>query len=167
MPNDTLFVEVSNGAETVVLEAISESNSFWRERSSFLLSDYLSITDDMQVQFRISDYDNSGHIVEAAVDAFAITGELVTNTVEQLSTQAALRIHPNPFTHIVYLDMPQEWAASQAWVTIYNELGQVVKSIQGTGQELAIDLSAWPKGVYTLVARAPNHENLVTRIVKQ
>ena len=72
-PNDSLQVRISNGVEEVVLETITLSNSNWNARSSFKVSDYLAITNNMKIIFETADDVANGHVVEAAVDAFLVT----------------------------------------------------------------------------------------------
>ncbi len=71
-PNDTLKVFITNGTDTVLLEAISNSLSAWNPPSEFNLSDFITLTDQMHLIFQTSDLPGSGHIVEAAVDAFLV-----------------------------------------------------------------------------------------------
>ncbi|MBL4753562.1 MAG: T9SS type A sorting domain-containing protein, partial [Flavobacteriales bacterium] len=73
-PNDTLRVTISNGVVSVLLEEVIESsigNSSWVPRS-FKVSDYIAITNFMQLTFTAADYAGSGHLVEAAVDLFQV-----------------------------------------------------------------------------------------------
>ena len=71
-PNDNLLITVSNGNTIVELEDITNSNSSW-SNSTFILNDFITLTDNMQVSFETSDSNNSGHLVEAAVDVFNVT----------------------------------------------------------------------------------------------
>ncbi len=75
-PNDTLEVRISNGVDEVVLESISNSQSFWNAESTFHLANHISLTDSMQVIFETSDFDDTPHLVEAAVDAFEVVNEV-------------------------------------------------------------------------------------------
>lgn len=72
-PNDTFLISIDNGIEEVIVETITTSSSQWRDRSSFLVSDFIEITDDMRIIFQASDRAGSSHIVEAAIDAFKVT----------------------------------------------------------------------------------------------
>jgi choice-of-anchor B domain-containing protein len=71
-PNDALQVRISNGTTEVVLETISQSQSQWRPQSSFNLSGLIPLTNNMKVIFETGDLQSSGHLVEAAVDAFLV-----------------------------------------------------------------------------------------------
>lgn len=74
-PNDALVVRVSNGTDEVVLETITNSQSAWRPQSSWVLADHIAITNNMRVIFETSDLQNSGNLVEAAVDAFLVSDD--------------------------------------------------------------------------------------------
>lgn len=71
-PNDALEVRITNGTDEVVLETITQSASAWKAPSEFDLASLITLTDNMQVIFETSDLPNSGHLVEAAVDAFLV-----------------------------------------------------------------------------------------------
>lgn len=71
-PNDFFVISVTNGSDEVILETISTSNSNWNPSSEFHLADLITLTDNMQVIFETSDLPGSGHLVEAAVDAFLV-----------------------------------------------------------------------------------------------
>ena len=76
IPNDELVVKVSNGIEEVTLESITESEPFWKPLSRFHLADYIILTDNMQIIFETSDFDDTPHQVEAAVDVFKVVDEV-------------------------------------------------------------------------------------------
>ncbi|MEY3051398.1 MAG: hypothetical protein RLY31_1183 [Bacteroidota bacterium] len=71
-PNDALEVRVTNGTQTVVLETVTQSQGAWRPEATFPLAGLLDITPTMQIIFETSDLANSGHLVEAALDAFHV-----------------------------------------------------------------------------------------------
>ena len=71
-PNDALQVRITNGTDVVVLETITQSLSVWRPESVFNLTGLIEMTETMQVIFETSDLPGTGHIVEAAVDAFLL-----------------------------------------------------------------------------------------------
>lgn len=74
-PNDALDVILTNGIEEVLLESITTSASDWRPQSSFRVLDHIALTNDMRIIFETTDLPQSGHILEAAVDAFLLVDE--------------------------------------------------------------------------------------------
>lgn len=71
-PNDALEVRLTDGVNEVVLETITASNPNWFASPEFALSDFIDLTESVQVIFETSDLASSGHLVEAAIDAFSV-----------------------------------------------------------------------------------------------
>jgi PKD repeat protein len=71
-PNDAFVISVTNGTEEVILENITNSSSNWKQSPEFHLADLITLTDNMQIIYQTSDLPGSGHLVEAAVDAFLV-----------------------------------------------------------------------------------------------
>lgn len=166
-PDDNLVVEVSNGVETVTVETVTQSGSFWRPRSSIALADFITITDDMRVSFTTSDFDASGHLVEAAVDAFAVTGEFVTSTVAP-TLDATMRVLPNPFHGTFQLQYALEQWQDNTVLQIHNALGQHIETIQLNSDRAQLQLGErWPAGVYFLHLVAQSQASAPMKVVKQ
>ncbi len=70
-PDDALEVRLSNGSTEVLLASYKESASEWKD-AEFQVSSFIEVTDDMRITFFTSDLPGSGHLVEAAVDAFRV-----------------------------------------------------------------------------------------------
>ncbi|GIV34375.1 MAG: hypothetical protein KatS3mg031_1910 [Chitinophagales bacterium] len=71
--NDTLFVKITNGADTTLLEYVTAQPAAnqWNYRE-FRVKDFITPTADMRLIFETADASSSGHIVEAAVDVFSV-----------------------------------------------------------------------------------------------
>lgn len=165
--DDALEIFVSNGTETVSVEEITSSASFWRDPSEILLSEFITVTDEMTVQFVTSDDDPNGDIVEAAIDGFEITGELVVNTKDPV-LNVNWTTAPNPFTTTVRLSYQlPEWQGD-GQLKVVNALGQVVEQRQLQADAATYELGAdWPKGVYFIQLEIPEEGQAVQRVVKQ
>lgn len=93
-PNDNLEVILSNGTSTRTLVTHNISDSQWR-LSAITTAETpdFPFTDNMTVAFRASDND-PGHLVEAGVDIFEVTGTTVgTSNIDRSIRLAA---SPNP-----------------------------------------------------------------------
>ncbi len=78
--DDTLFIKLDNGVETVVIEEVFEQEpsnfeSVWYQ-NQIRISDYLTPTANMQFSATISDLPGTGHVVDAAIDAFRVFDEV-------------------------------------------------------------------------------------------
>ncbi len=72
--DDYWLVYASNnaGSSWVEIERTNQSENSWTKKSLFI-SDFLSLTDQMQFKFVASD-EGEGSLVEAAIDDFQIRG---------------------------------------------------------------------------------------------
>lgn len=98
IPDDTLFVEISNGLTNVVLDMtppdlVNPPDSVRWEDRSFRITDFISPTSTMQFFFRVSDISPNVNITEAAIDHFYIA-EAAELGLEE--TEAHLSLYPNP-----------------------------------------------------------------------
>lgn len=107
-PNDTLTVRLSNGLTTVVLETVLPNTpgmGSWVKKE-FEVKDFIVPTQNMQISFDAVDA-NPGHLVEAGVDKFEVSGDLVS-TGENKSGEAFLKAFPNPFSDLLSVDFRME-----------------------------------------------------------
>jgi hypothetical protein len=98
LPNDELSVSITNGIEEVLLDSYPNTMTDWTDPIEWDLTGLLEFTDNMRVIFKTGDLEDSGHIVEATVDAFqVIEGNPVipTSTVDVLE-DIQFQISPNP-----------------------------------------------------------------------
>lgn len=73
-PDDELVISISNGSSTVELETLdhTDSGSEW-EHAEFNVTDYITLSANMQLIVTTGDDAASGHIVEAGLDKFMIS----------------------------------------------------------------------------------------------
>jgi choice-of-anchor B domain-containing protein len=107
-PNDTLKVRITNGTDEVELETIAQSNSAWNPASEFDLAGLITLTDNMQVIFETSDLAGSGHLVEAAVDAFRVEDTSLYPAFQASATEGCQPL-------IVNFTDPSDSTATWAW----------------------------------------------------
>ncbi|GJM33214.1 MAG: hypothetical protein DHS20C18_22150 [Saprospiraceae bacterium] len=151
-PDDQVAVIVSNGTDEVEIEVVTQSGSAWRPISEFNLVDYITITDNMTVRFVTGDFDPTGHLVEAAVDAFLVVeGEVINGLNDPLAAGVRMEVFPNPFQEAISLRYTIDQTFETASVEVFNALGQKQESLSlQTGQgnvQLGAQLNP---GLYTL-----------------
>lgn len=107
-PNDAFQVRLTNGPDEVILETITQSNSTWNPVSEFDLTGLITLTENMQLIFETSDLAGSGHLVEAAVDAFRVVDTSPYPAFQVSATEGC-----EPF--IVNFTDPSDSTATWAW----------------------------------------------------
>jgi len=127
-PDDELTVTISNGMEEVVIETLSDYQSFWRPTSLINISDLIDMTDNMTIAFSTSDFDVSGHVVEAAVDAFSVQTVTLTDTKTPKSL-LNWTLAPNPFKDHFQMDYQLENGFDDVEIVIFNSLGVKLASL--------------------------------------
>ncbi len=96
-PNDTLFVRLSNGSETVNIEtvtAISPGNQAWSLRE-FSVADVIAPTSTMQLIISASDLD-PGHLVESGLDQFEVLPQSPFFGVNERNDAIGVVVFPSP-----------------------------------------------------------------------
>lgn len=152
LPDDSLIVRVTNGIDTVTVEKITDSKSIWRAKSSIRVADYLGITNAMKIIFETSDIGEASHIVEAAVDGFAVEEGSAT-AVEEPSLQTVdLQVFPNPFKDQLTVRVQMPGGTFQGNIRLLNALGQVIQTIPVDKNAIELTLEQSGTGIYFLQA---------------
>ena len=74
-PDDELTVTLTNGAETIELFVQEETTAAdWVKYRSAPINTLIAVTDSMRITFATSDLSGSGHLVEAMIDGFSVSG---------------------------------------------------------------------------------------------
>ena len=151
-PNDTLWITITSPDEEVLLRSITVSDDTWRSLESISLADTIALRDSMQLVFRTEDLEDSGHILEAAVDKILIKDEKAVST-EAMPTKAdvELEAYPNPFWQQFTVDYRLPAGVEQAQLQVYNLYGQLVQQqpVSGQAGQLNIGQQLSP-GMYVL-----------------
>ncbi|MEK7254552.1 MAG: T9SS type A sorting domain-containing protein, partial [Bacteroidota bacterium] len=127
--DDSLTVLVSNGKETVILEAITEDTFAWRASPRFDLARFIEITDDMRIAFRVADTEANGHILEAGIDNFKVEEGLSDEDFGQADELVKMRFHPNPFRSELTIDYKVEKSYDELKLLVFNVLGQKIEEV--------------------------------------
>ena len=165
-PNDELEISVDNGITTVVLETIENSTGGWLPESSYILSQYIELTDDMTIRFQTGDAQASGHLVEAAIDAFKIVETATVNNNNIVDTSIQLNAFPNPFSdHVAIAYEVVDF--QNATLNVFNLLGQQVSQEGLTQNEgiisLGHDLEA---GIYMVQIATSDATSPIVKLIK-
>lgn len=166
-PNDDFVISVSNGAEEVVLETITESSSEWRPESSFILSDFITITDNMTMIYTARDQP-AGHLVEAGLDAFIVEEGMPSSTNDLAINGIELQVYPNPFADNTLIKIEFERQFDQAELKAFNVLGQLVETINVANSANQIEVGEdWEAGVYLLTLEVEGKALETIKLIKQ
>jgi choice-of-anchor B domain-containing protein len=122
--NDTLFIRLSNGSQTITLDTITNNDVFqsqWR-RHKYRIAQYLSPSNQMQLILEASDWESTPHVVDIGVDYFKV--------VENIPPIAAFSVNQN--THCGAADFQLTDLSSgdvEQWQWIINTpSGEVISS---------------------------------------
>ncbi len=162
-PNDNFKVEVTNGTETKTLFTETAPLSNWRKSPTFLLGDFVSLTNKMQIIFTATD-DQPGHVVEAAVDVFEV--KPIVLSAKNLDKNASLDIFPNPTAG--GFQVKYQFDGSQNLrLRATNLTGQIILDKNLADEKGQIFLGEnWQPGVYFLFLENENAASRAVRLVK-
>ncbi len=163
-PDDNFLVKLSNGQQTVTVETVNQSVGAWRPNSAIRVLDYFSsLTDSFTIIFETADLPPNGHVVEAAVDAFHVNGELVSSLSGPVSA-TELKVSPNPFSQDFILEATDE----SGMLEVYNALGQLVEQVfvPTAANQLRLGKN-WTAGTYFIRITANGRVTGRTVVVKQ
>ena len=85
----------------------------------------------------------------------------MTGIVESNESNSFASIHPNPTTGMVVIAGENLHQAE-----VFNTLGQQVLSVQGSGNELYINMSAFPAGIYFVAVTNEEGRKCVQKVVR-
>jgi choice-of-anchor B domain-containing protein len=96
-PNDSLVIELSNGTDLVQIDManIIDPNSAEWAHKTIKVSDYITVTNIMQVKVRAMDAP-AGHIVEAGFDNFMVFDSIAAS-LNDVNISIDVNVYPVPF----------------------------------------------------------------------
>lgn len=144
-PDDTLFVKLYNGIETVDVMKIHKDNTFlslWFPYS-IPITGLIPLTTTMQLILNISDYSATVNICEAGFDNFSITNFSMLGEPETIIETIA--VYPNPFDNVLNIV-----GIENGTVEMYDFSGRFVYGCDVSQQ---IELSGIEKGTYLLLIK--------------
>src|SRR5690606_5824949 len=144
-PNDTLFVSLFNGTETVDIAKFYKDNtdmSLWYPYS-IPVGGLITLTNTMQLIVTISDYTATVNICEAAFDHFSVTDFSMSQITNE--TIAEILVYPNPASAEVFIK-----GIEQGEFEFYDLTGRLIQKNRLTDR---LDVSVLENGVYVLVLK--------------
>lgn len=165
-PNDLMEVNVFNGVQKVNLLNITESQSEWRYSGEIHLNDFITMSDNMFIEFVAHD-DSPGHLVEAAVDIFEVTAGTV-GANEVIDASAVLAVSPNPTAAEFTVNYNWNQADENPVLELRNLLGQVVYSTPLNTKTGSITFgNELTPGVYMLNLKSAAKVSTAVKVIKQ
>lgn len=165
-PNDKMEVNVWNGGQKVTMLTITQSESEWRQSGDIYLADFVPMTNDLRIEFVVSD-DDPGHLVEGGVDIFRVTPGLV-RLKPDLDATASMQVLPNPSTTEFSVQYAWENAEENPVLEVRNLLGQIVYSEKLSAKTGTTVLGGnWNAGVYLASLRSAARSSEAVKLVKQ
>lgn len=166
-PDDTMSVYISNGTSTVLLGrtyAGQPLQSQW-VNESYLLSNYITLSNNMHLIVNISDPAPVFNIVEGGLDNFKIDETVGLSTVN--GNNGILNAYPNPFTNSITFTLAGNDKLASTLV-ITDITGRVLEQIQVMGSNQKVEMGkTLPVGLY--IARLMKSDGTSTdiKITKQ
>lgn len=162
-PNDNFTVKASNGQQSVTVFSTNQSNSAWLHSGDILLNNFITLNNSVKIQFIAADV-NPGHLVEAGVDVFKVSG-FSTSAPTVINSEFSLMAAPNPSAHNFLI----QFYAAQAGLTLLevrNLLGQPVWQQQVSESGSVQCGENWPKGIYFMTLRNERGQSQVLKLEK-
>jgi Zn-dependent metalloprotease len=166
----------NNGSTWTYVENTKTSDMRWR-RNAFHVSDYMTPTSQMRLQFIASDSLrptvnlNGGSLVEGALDDFIVYEDVIIGVEENTVSVFNATVFPNPTTESAHIQF-QLSKPESIEVLVLDAVGRTIHAIPaheyGTQmQNITIPSEKWAKGSYQVVLRQ-NRKNIGTyKIIKE
>lgn len=163
-PDDALTVQIEANGQWYTVNTHTGTTTDWSTPQHIRISDVVTPTSNMRIRFETSDFNTSGHVVEAAIDDVQVYDSVAVNTTQLPAFNWS--IAPNPSATDFLLATPgTDWPAD-AQVTVFNALGQAIETHLLTATTLRLGAS-WIPGVYVIRLSANGETLDLRRVVKQ
>lgn len=169
-PDDSLFVYLSNGITDTLVEmlTVEESEGQWKAESIINVPDFLEVTDSMHIRFITADQEESGHLVEAAVDQFFVEGEVLIATLD-IDEKIELVVSPNPFKEHVQIrfDLEDSFTGNETLrITDLKGVQVYEKKLSQSSDVISIE-NNFSSGIYFVQIISDEFKSAPIKIVKQ
>lgn len=98
-------------------------------------------------------YDAAGNRIERENTYYVaeFKSAVITDIEEEITTDEGLMVYPNPATHTIFVILNREvMEQQQRSITIYDNLGKIVKQVLASQETNKIDVSSLSSGTYIL-----------------
>ena len=163
--NDNLTIKISNGRETVTAKTyIADGDASWIA-DSFLISDFVDITDSLQIIVETDDT-GEGHVVEAAFDNFLVFGRTIAVSTDNYEADGfTATVFPNPTNDAFQLTFDGR-SLNQATLRVTDVGGRSVLEQKVNGEQ-ALFGQALPAGIYFAEVFERGRRIYTTKLVKK
>ncbi|MEO6166046.1 MAG: choice-of-anchor B family protein [Chitinophagales bacterium] len=166
-PNDTLKVSISDGTTTVSIANIKNPMSQWVYHE-YPVTNYLTPNSTIKVSFSTADQENTGHIVEAAIDKFEVKNVLTTGIAGDPQLLNCCSASPNPFVseNTIRFNFGTR-SFTTASLNVYSILGELVEkqSIHSYSGTLGWG-SSLSDGIYLVKVMVDGQTRSILKVVK-
>jgi hypothetical protein len=155
-PNDTMKILLSNGLNIAVIDMIGgEVNQPSWQFKGIRVSDFITVSNSMQIRVRVSDYDPDVNITEAGFDRFFVSEGDVTGIPEN---NQKFTLYPNPFQDAIHI----EGLLGETNFVLIDALGSEIQKGLLTQTESKILTDNLRSGFYMLLLNGEVH-----RVIKE
>lgn len=149
LPDDTLYIKISNGIETVVVQKIGENTNGWMQTRDLKIKDLIELTDSMSIIVEISDFSPTSHIVEGGFDHFFVTVEEIPSNTNDIPVSNHWSIYPNPGTQHLHISSASA-EQTEEYYEVRDVMGRVVSQGKIKGRFEKLDTHQWNPGMYLI-----------------
>jgi len=124
------------------------------------------MAEDLYIGLCVTAHNNDGSLCEAVFENVELeTGIEYPSAVNDIKTNG-LSVYPNPVTDILTVDLGKYNLTANSTITIYNQLGQLLKEEKVTQIKQPVDLSDYSQGIY-FIQYVNGQESIVQKIAKE
>ncbi len=169
LPNDTLYILMTNGTDTIELERFDRSNRVqdWISSPIFDLADLMEVTDEMKLIFEISDEPETPNVIEAGLDNFKVEENNASSVFSEKDDLLKMEVYPNPFREGITIKYAVEKDFAKLKLQVFNVFGQQLEAIPLTGKHGSVQLNpGYLAGIYVIVFNLDGERSRAVRVMK-
>lgn len=167
---DTLFIYLTNGTDTVILESVtiqSPGLNSWHS-NSIAINGLIALNANMNVFVKISDYAQTGlNLLEGGFDKFSVTNG--PQNLDESKQALKFTILPNPADQHFTIRFSQYGQLNNAQMQLIDFTGKLImeKAITDLASENSIDVAHLPAGLYLVTVNMDGHRYGTAKVIVQ